>query len=119
MGKLLLIIAAIAMASLVLSGCTSKRELKTAICFAKTQPSENKCLQQLAIDYKDAEPCKKIKTYYSLNKTISPPTKITCYSEVAYWKGEENICNQLSIETDKDECKYRYNLYMDAARVEN
>ncbi|MBI5225381.1 hypothetical protein HY989_05935 [Candidatus Micrarchaeota archaeon] len=119
MGKFILIIAVIAMASLVLSGCTAKREVKTAICYAKSQPSENVCLQQLAIDYKDLTPCNRITPYFSANKTVIPPTKVTCYSEVAFWRGEENICNQLSIEADRDECKYRYNLYMDAARVEN
>ena len=101
---------------LFLFGCNAKRELKTAVCFAKSQPSEDACLEKLAIDTKDTVPCDRIKSLHLSNGTIILPTKVTCYAEVAFWKGEENICNQLPLESDKTECKARYELYLDTAR---
>ncbi|MFH1257679.1 MAG: hypothetical protein ABIG96_02535 [Candidatus Micrarchaeota archaeon] len=101
---------------LLLSGCNTKRELKTAVCIVKSQPAENECLERLAIDAKGTAPCDRIKTLHLANGTIVLPTKVTCYSEVAYWKGEESICNGLSSDAEISECKYRYSLYMKTAR---
>ncbi len=112
----LYIIPLLILCMFIISGCTAKREVKTAACIVKTQPSENKCLEKLAIDSKDPAPCDRIKLLTLANKTAVFPTKISCYAQVAFWSGEEGVCNQLPTEENKHECKYRYQLYLETAQ---
>lgn len=117
MGKPLLF--AILLFSLILTlGCTS-RNLKTAVCYAQIQPSENKCLEKLAIDTKDTTPCDKITDKFEKNGSILFPNKVSCYAEVAYRKGEIGICNQLKADDSKQECIHRFDLYIDSEKYRN
>ncbi len=101
---------------LLLAGCSAKRELSTAICFSKSQPEENKCLNKLAIELKDTVPCKKIINIAEANGTLIPPTQVSCFAEVAYWTGEIAPCDLLPSEAERSECKYRFELYIEAGR---
>jgi hypothetical protein len=102
---------------MLLAGCSAKREVKTAVCYAKMQPGENKCLEKLAIDTKDTLPCDKIKLLKTLNGSISFPNKVSCYAEVAFRTGEIGICNGLGLDSEKTECKYRFELYLETDQV--
>ncbi|MFH1751217.1 MAG: hypothetical protein ABH863_06055 [Candidatus Micrarchaeota archaeon] len=113
-----ILISIVIFTTLALSGCSAKRDLKAVTCLAKKQPSENKCLEQLAIDTKDAAPCDRIRPIFDSNGTLVFPTKVSCYAEVAYWRGERSACDSLLDSDESFECKYRFDLYMDAARIE-
>lgn len=113
----LLLFAIFAIPILLLSGCMMTRDVKTAVCIIETQPSENKCLEKLAIDTKDASPCDKMKILKAENGTILYPTRISCYSQVAFRKADSAVCQGLEKENDQFECKHRYELYVDAAKV--
>ncbi|MEK6954095.1 MAG: hypothetical protein AABX01_03750 [Candidatus Micrarchaeota archaeon] len=114
--RILLLLFAFAVPLLLLSGCAAKRDLKTVACIAKKQPGENKCLEKLAIDTKDPRPCDKIRPFEEKNGTLSFPTKTSCYAQVAYWKGEQSVCNALPDIDESSECRHRFDLYIETAR---
>ncbi|MFH0971367.1 MAG: hypothetical protein V1835_02260 [Candidatus Micrarchaeota archaeon] len=103
--------------ALLLLGCTATRDVKTAVCLVKKQPGENQCLEKLAIDSKDVSPCHRIKLLSNANGTILLPTKNTCYAQVAFWKADPAVCDGLNTETEKSECRHRYDLYVETAKV--
>jgi len=102
---------------LLLSGCAARRDLKVAACIIKKQPDENKCLEKLAIDTKDASPCDRLREFKTPNGTISFPTRASCYAQVAFWRGEQAVCDGLHDEDEKYECRHRFDLYLETARM--